>query len=74
VPAIQLSPGQGRLVKAGSDIVFQLHYTANGKAAQDRSKVGVVLCKAPPSTRVMTLAAGNSKFTIPPGGPNYKVE
>jgi hypothetical protein len=74
VPAVQLAPGQGRLVKAGSDIVFQLHYTANGKPAQDRSKVGVVFCKAPPPTRVMTLAAGNSRFTIPPGDANYKVE
>jgi hypothetical protein len=74
VPAVQLAPGQGRLVKAGSDIVFQLHYTANGKPSQDRSKVGVVFCKAPPETRVMTLAANNSKFTIPPGDPNYKVE
>ncbi len=74
VPAVQLAPGQGRLVKAGSDIVFQLHYTANGKVAQDRSKVGVVFCKAPPATRVMTLAANNSRFTIPPGDPNFKVE
>uniref|UniRef100_Q020C4 Thiol-disulfide isomerase n=1 Tax=Solibacter usitatus (strain Ellin6076) TaxID=234267 RepID=Q020C4_SOLUE len=74
VPAVQLAPGQGRLVKAGSDIVFQLHYTANGKPAQDRSKVGVVFCKTPPATRVMTLAASNSRFTIPPGDPNYKVE
>jgi len=74
VPAVQLAPGQGRLVKAGADIVFQLHYTANGKPARDRSKVGVVFCKAPPDTRVMTLAAGNSRFTIPPGDPNYKVE
>ncbi len=62
------------LVKAGSDIVFQLHYTANGKPAQDRSKVGVVFCKTPPVSRVMTMAAGNSKFTIPPGDANYGVK
>jgi hypothetical protein len=74
VPAVQLAPGQGRLVKAGSDIVFQLHYTANGKATQDRSKVGVVFCKTPPSTRVMTLVANNSKFAIPPGDANYEVK
>jgi hypothetical protein len=74
VPAVQLAPGQGRLVKAGSDIVFQLHYTANGKATQDQSKVGVVFCKTPPTMRVMTLAANNSRFTIPPGDANYKVE
>ena len=74
VPAIQLAPGQGRLIKAGSDIVFQLHYTANGKAQQDRSKVGVVFCKTPPAQRVMSLGAANQKFTIPPGDPDYRVE
>ena len=28
-----LRPGQDKLVKAGSDFVFQMHYTANGKAS-----------------------------------------
>ena len=74
VPAAQLEPGQGRLIKAGSDIVFQLHYTANGKAQQDRSKVGLVFCKAPPAQRVMSMAALNQRFTIPAGDPNYRVD
>ena len=30
--AVELAPGQAKLVKAGSDIVFQMHYTANGQA------------------------------------------
>ena len=37
-------PGQAKLVKAGSDIVFQMHYTANGKAGTDRSRIGLVFC------------------------------
>ncbi len=28
-----MKPGQAKLVKAGSDIVLQMHYTANGKAS-----------------------------------------
>ncbi len=74
LPPSVLEPGQGRLIKAGSDIVLQLHYTANGKAGQDRTKVGVVFCKQPPQQRVMTLAASNNKFTIPPGDSNYRVD
>jgi len=74
MPPIVLEPGQGRLVKAGSDIVFQLHYTANGKAAQDRTKVGLVFCKQPPAQRVLTLGATNNKFAIPPGDGNYRVD
>ena len=74
LPPSILEPGQGRLIRAGSDIVLQLHYTANGHAGEDRTKVGVVFCKQAPHERVMTLAASNSKFTIPPGDPNYQVD
>src|SRR5690349_6428722 len=74
LPPSVLEPGQGRLIKAGSDIVLQLHYTANGHSGDDRTKVGVVFCKQPPQQRVMTLAASNNKFTIPPGDSNYRVD
>jgi hypothetical protein len=74
VPPMTLEPGQARLLKAGSDVVFQLHYTANGKAAQDRTKVGVIFSKEPPRERVLTLGAANRKFAIPPGDPNYQVD
>ncbi len=73
VPPTRLEPGTARLVKAGSDIVFQLHYTANGKAGQDQTKVGFIFAKEPPARRVLTLGAANTKFKIPPGDPNYEV-
>ena len=71
---VELADGQAKLVKAGSDIVFQMHYTANGKAGKDRSKVGIVFATEPPKERVFTLAAGNGEFKIPPGDANYKVD
>jgi hypothetical protein len=74
LPPIELPAGTARLVKAGSDIVFQMHYTANGKPGQDKTKVGIVFAKEPPKERIMTLAALNQKFTIPAGDPNYKVD
>jgi len=67
-------PGEAKLIKAGSDIVLQMHYTANGKAAMDVSKVGLIFCKNKPSIRVLTLAASNATFAIPPGAPNYQVD
>ena len=66
-------PGLAKLIKAGSDLVFQLHYTANGKAGEDQSRVGVVFAKEPPAERVMTLGLGTDKFAIPPGDPHYRV-
>jgi len=49
IPPIVMESSQGRLIPAGSDLVFELHYTANGKATLDRSKVGLVFCKEPPN-------------------------
>ena len=66
--------GRGKKIKAGSDLVLQMHYTANGKESQDLTKIGFVFCKAKPAERVFTMGSYNLGFRIPPGDPNYKVE
>jgi hypothetical protein len=73
VPEV-LSPGRAKLIPAGSDIVFQLHYTANGKPAKDRTKLGLIFARQPVEERVLTVAAINNKFVIPPGAPNHRVD
>ena len=73
-PPEKLPPGQGKLVKAGSDFVMEIHYTTNGRPGVDRSKFGLVFAKERPATRVLTLSATNGKFRIPPGDPNYRVD
>lgn len=67
-------PGQARLVPAGSALVFQMHYTADGKAAEDRTQVGLVFSATPPTERVMAMRAINSWFAIPPRASNHVVE
>lgn len=69
-----LKPGQVKLIPAGSDIVFQIHYTANGKPASDVSQLGLVFAKYKPVERVLTLAATTQDFVIPAGNPNYEVD
>jgi hypothetical protein len=69
-----MKPGQAKLVKAGSDIVLQMHYTANGKAGSDVSRIGIVFATVKPTERILTLAAVNFNFAIPPGDPNYRVD
>lgn len=49
--AYETRPGQARLIKAGTDLIFQMHYTANGKETTDRSRVGIVFAKNPPKER-----------------------
>ncbi len=73
-PAEMLRPGQAKLIKAGSDIIFQVHYTPNGKATRDQTKLGIIFAKEPPKQRVLTLSATNGTFKIPPGDPDYRVD
>jgi len=73
-PPERFEPGQAKLVKAGSDIILQVHYTTNGKPGTDQSKVGLVFAKEPPPRRVKTFSATNGKFKIPAGEANHQVE
>ncbi len=61
-------------VPAGTTLVFQIHYTASGKATTDRSKLGLVFAKEKPKTEVMIAALQNANFTLPAGQPDAKVE
>ena len=70
----QWPAGMAKKIKAGSDFVFQMHYTANGKAAEDRTRIGLVFAKEPPKQAILTLQMGNDRFVIPPGDPNYRVQ
>lgn len=73
-PPMTLKSGQAKLIKAGSDIVLQMHYTANGKPGTDKSRVGLIFAKEPPQERVISMASGTEKFAIPPQDANYRVD
>jgi peroxiredoxin len=70
-----LRPGMAKLVPAGSQFVFQMHYTPNGTAQEDRSCVGLVFAD-PQEVKHMvgTDKAANPRFRIPAGADNHKVE
>ncbi len=70
---VDFKPGSAKLVKAGSNLLFQVHYTPNGKPAKDRTMVGLRFAKEPPKYRVITANALNKDFEIPAGDPNYEV-
>ena len=63
-----------KFIPAGSDLVFQMHYTTNGHAGSDRSRVGLIFSKHAPAQRVITLQLTNDHFVIPPGDPDFRVE
>ena len=70
----QWPDGMAKFVPAGSDLVFQMHYTTNGTAAEDQTGVGMVFAKTPPKQRVITLQLNNHALIIPPGADDFRVE
>ena len=66
----------GKLIKAGTDIVFQVHYTPNGTAVTDRPRIGFTVAKTPPARRYATLQiappSDSKSFAIPPNHPNWE--
>jgi hypothetical protein len=63
-----------KFIPAGSDLVFQMHYTASGHTASDQSRIALIFSKHTPEQRVLTLQLTNDHFVIPPGAPDYRVE
>jgi hypothetical protein len=68
--------GTAKLIPAHSDLIFQMHYTTNGRAASDQTSLGLVFAKQIPKQPVLTLQLANEHDTIPipPNTDNYRVE
>ena len=71
-PAI-FRPGFGRKIPAGSNLLFQIHYTPNGTPAKDITTVGLIYAKTPVQHTVVTRPVLQTAFEIPAGDPNYEV-
>jgi hypothetical protein len=66
--------GSAKFIPKGSDVVFEIHYTATGKEATDRSRVGFVLAKEPPARRYFFSAGPTAlNMVVPPGDGNAEV-
>jgi len=66
-------PGTARLIRKGSKLTFQMHYTPNGEATTDRSYVGLIFSKTPVQRTALTGTAINARFVIPAGDANFEV-
>jgi Copper type II ascorbate-dependent monooxygenase, C-terminal domain len=66
-------PGTAKLIKAGSNLIFQMHYTPSGNATKDRSFVGLKFARGPVEKVISTTASWDARFEIPPHAGNYEV-
>jgi hypothetical protein len=66
--------GTAKRIPAGSTLQFQVHYTTNGAPGKDRSRIGLIFAKEPPTREIRTGTIANPLFALPPGAPNHQVE
>lgn len=67
--------GMALYIPAGSELVFEMHYTPNGTAQRDRSFVGLDYADPGQIRReLLHVAAYNDQFVIPPHDPSYAVD
>ena len=76
---LRLEGGLAKKIPAGGRLLFQMHYTPNGKAYRDRSWVGLIFAKQKPKHHVLTKPIHNRHFIlrlikIPAGADNFKIE
>ncbi len=67
-------PGTALRLAPGGVIELQLHYTTNGTAATDRTKVGMIFAREPPAEEIRASQFLNAQFTIPAGASDYRVD
>lgn len=65
--------GFAKRLPAGSKLKFQIHYTPNGTATQDTTRLGMVFAKSEPKHEVHTVGIVNLGLSIPPGAPKHPV-
>jgi peroxiredoxin len=66
--------GTAKRIPAGSKLVFEVHYTPDGKEQTDRSSIGVIFAKQRPEHIAETNILANMKINIPPGAADVKGE
>ncbi len=66
--------GVAKKIPAGSDLIFEIHYTPMGKIKTDRSRVGFMYAKGPVEHEAITQGITNMRFKIPPNNDNFEVK
>jgi mono/diheme cytochrome c family protein len=71
---LRFQPDQALLIKAGTVLTFQVHYTANGTAAKDKSSLAFIFAKQAPRQEVRSTHVMNPQLFLPAGAGNQRVD
>ncbi|MEL6104643.1 MAG: redoxin family protein [Planctomycetota bacterium] len=67
----QYPDGMAKRIPAGSRLIFQLHYTPNGTATNDQTKLGLRFSDKPPTRVIRNTGISNHNIKIPSGAANH---
>lgn len=63
--------GMAKLLPKGAQLRFQMHYTPNGTATEDSTRIGLVFAEQTPKYEVKVHGIANPRISIPPGDSNH---
>jgi hypothetical protein len=66
--------GTALLLRAGTGLTFQIHYTPNGTPTTDKTSIGFKFARQPPVHVLRVRGMQNTRFVIPAGAANHPVE
>lgn len=69
--AMTYPDGFAKRLPKGASLRFQIHYTPNGTATQDQTKLGLIFAKKPPQHEVQVAGILNPRIQIPPGAADH---
>ncbi|MDX2261498.1 MAG: cytochrome c [Gemmatimonadales bacterium] len=64
---LRFPEGTALRLRAGTTLVFQMHYTAHGHEAKDRTSIGFRFAPARPPDQIIASNFLNGKFVLPAG-------
>lgn len=67
-------PGTAKRIRAGSKLIFQMHYTPTGKEEKDESSVGLVFAREPVRHEMRIQGVMTQRFRIPAGANAHEVK
>ena len=70
----QYRDNSGRLIRKGSNLLLQMHYTTSGKPTVDETEVGLYIYDEPPKYVMDGGVAGQRRFMIPPHAKEHLLE
>ena len=72
-PGEQFRDNSGRLIRKGSNLLLQMHYTTSGRETTDETQIGIFLHDKPPAYVMSGGVAGQRRFLVPPGAKEHEL-